>query len=233
MTLYVINKSAKADGREKEKFGIKNCSLEVASVSSSNRACTSDFDVKEGGSDPRLQSISNEPPSTHEEIEENTTADLRNNELILHDQQMVQHVAFVSPSRSSSEYNSQSILNTLEKSVIEQGRSNDLKTFEMGLIIKKLQLKERQLALSSDANFLERFKLSFGFSKASFKVEKFKTQLEDIRHAELLTKCLDCLVAGLFVMLGCVGYGVFVYSHKRIAEATASCTPAEVRNVVI
>ncbi|KAL3524712.1 hypothetical protein ACH5RR_013084 [Cinchona calisaya] len=230
MTLYIINETAKTNGLEKEKYEMEKCSSEVASVSSSNRAtnCGCDFGVRECQSDPLLQATSShEQQSTHEEQEENMTIDPRNNELIVHDRQIMQQMAFISPNRSSTEYNRQSILSTLDKSVIEQARSNDLKTFEMGLTMRKLQLKERELALSSDANFIERSKLSFGFSKASFKVEKFKTELEDKRHAELLRKCIDCLVAGLFVMLGCVGYGVFVYSHKRIAEATASCSPRE------
>lgn len=228
MTLHIINKSTKAKGTDKGKAEI--CSSEVATVSSANRAsnCGCDLGVKECPSDPLLEAASiHKQPEIHEEIAENTLIGLRNNSLIMHDQQILQNMPFITPSRSSSGYNSQSVLSTLEKSIIEQARSNDLKAFEMGLSMKKLQLKERQLALSSHANFLERSKLAFGFSKASFKVEKFKTQLGDVRHAELLRKCIDCLVAGLFVMLGCVGYGVFVYSHRRISEATASCSPVE------
>lgn len=234
MTLHVINKSTKAKGTDKGKAEI--CSSEVVTVSSANRAdnCGYDLGVKECPSDPVLEAASShEQPTIHEEIAENTTIDLSNNSLTVHDRQIMQNMAFITPSRSSSGYNSQSVLSTLEKSVIEQVRSNDLKAFEMGLTMKKLQLKERQLDLSSHANFLERSKLAFGFSKASFKVEKFKTQLGDVRHAELLRKCIDCLVVGLFVMLGCAGYGVFVYSHKRISEATASCSRLEVRNVFI
>ncbi|XP_027179727.1 protein CPR-5 [Coffea eugenioides] len=227
MTLHVINKSTKAKGTDKGKAEI--CSSEVMTVSSANRAgnCGCDLGVKECLSDPLLAAGSHEQPNIHEEIAENTTIDPRNNSLTVHDQQITQNMAFITPSRSSSGYNSQSVLSTFEKSIIEQVRSNDLKEFEMGLTVKKLQLKERQLALSSHANFLERSKLAFGFSKASFKVEKFKTQLGDVRHAELLRKCIDCLVVGLFVMLGCAGYGVFVYSHKRISEATASCSRLE------
>ncbi|KAL0432022.1 UNVERIFIED_CONTAM: protein CPR-5 [Sesamum radiatum] len=147
-------------------------------------------------------------------------------ELILHDIQPEQQLACVSASTSS--FNSgvnQTMLSTIEKSVMEQTRSNDLKTFEIGLIMKKLQLKERQLALNSDANLLERWKLSMGFSKASFKAEKFKTQLQDTREVELLRKCLDFLVAGLIMMLVSLAYGTYVYSHRRIVEATEVCSP--------
>ncbi|KAA8546897.1 hypothetical protein F0562_003326 [Nyssa sinensis] len=158
------------------------------------------------------------------EIEENMRTGLTNRELALHNGQINQMLTCVSSSTQHSVIN-QSMLTTLEKSVMEQTRSNDLKTFEISLIMKKLRLKETQLALNSDLNLLERFKLSMGISKASFKAEKFKNQLEDTRHAELLKTCIDCLVAGLFVMLGCLAYGTYVYSHKRITEATASCTP--------
>eukprot|EP00262_Sarcandra_glabra_P014696 TRINITY_DN4348_c0_g1_i1.p1 TRINITY_DN4348_c0_g1~~TRINITY_DN4348_c0_g1_i1.p1 ORF type:complete len:320 (-),score=22.14 TRINITY_DN4348_c0_g1_i1:167-1021(-) len=106
---------------------------------------------------------------------------------------------------------------------MEQVRSNDLKEFEIALIMKRLQMKESQLALTSDANLLERFKISMGISKASFKKEKLKNQTQDTKHAELLRKCIDCLVAGLLIMIGCLVYGTYVYSYKRITEATSSC----------
>ncbi|KAK6118408.1 hypothetical protein DH2020_047825 [Rehmannia glutinosa] len=140
-----------------------------------------------------------------------------NRELVLHDKQTEQQLSL-----SDSALNQFSMI---EKSVMEQTRSNDLKTFEIGLIMKKLQLKERQLELSSNLNLLERWKLSMGFSKASFKAEKFKTQLQDTRQVELLKKCLDFLVAGLIVMLFSLAYGTYVYSHRRIIEATEACSP--------
>ncbi|KAL0461168.1 UNVERIFIED_CONTAM: protein CPR-5 [Sesamum latifolium] len=163
---------------------------------------------------------------TSEQMEENAMMNLMNRQLILHDIQPEQQLACVSASTSS--FNSgvkQTMLSTIEKSVMEQTRSNDLKTFEIGLIMKKLQLKERQLALNSDTNLLERWKLSMGFSKASFKAEKFKTQLQDTREVELLRKCLDFLVAGLIMMLVSLAYGTYVYSHRRIVEATEVCSP--------
>lgn len=167
---------------------------------------------------------------TDENIEGNPISSGSNEQHAMHDTDIVQQLALVSANRTLSEFQSadnRTLLGTLEKSVIEQARSNDLKTYEMGLTMKKLRLKERQLFLNSDANFLERCKLSFGFKKASFKLEKFKNQVEETRYGELLKKCIDCLVAGLFIMLGCVAYAVYVYSHKRISEATASCTPKE------
>ncbi|KAF6175660.1 hypothetical protein GIB67_022662 [Kingdonia uniflora] len=114
--------------------------------------------------------------------------------------------------------------NTFEKSVMEQARSNDLKTFEIGLMMKQMQMKESKLALNSDLNRLERFKLSLGISKAVFKAEKFKTQLEETRHVELLNKCIDCLVAGLLIMPASLTYGAYIYSYQRITDITSSCT---------
>ncbi|CAA2990328.1 CPR-5 [Olea europaea subsp. europaea] len=167
---------------------------------------------------------SDEQIRTHEHIEEDRPLDLINQQLVLHDGHTSQQLACSSSTTSHSEVN-QSMFSTFEKSVIEQTRSNDLKAFEISLAMKKLQLKEAQLAVHSDANFLERCKISMGFSKASFKEEKFKTQLLDTRQVELLKKCLDFLVAGLITMLLSLGYGAYVYSHRRITEATESCSP--------
>ncbi|KAJ9171100.1 hypothetical protein P3X46_019148 [Hevea brasiliensis] len=115
---------------------------------------------------------------------------------------------------------------------MEKACSNDLKTVEIGLTMKKLKLKEAQLALSFDSNHLERSKLAMGRSKASFKAEKFKNQVEDTKHAELLKNCIDCLVAGLFIMSASLLYGAYVFSYQRITDATASCNPSvEVRAI--
>ncbi|XP_073154269.1 protein CPR-5 [Henckelia pumila] len=164
-----------------------------------------------------------------EHVEDNSQMDLMNRQLVdcLHDEQIKQQLPGYTITRPSNpSINQFSMLSTMEKSVVEQTRSNDLKTFEIGLIMKKLQLKERQLSLNSDSNFIERWKLSMGFSKASFKVEKFKTQLRDTRETELLRKCLDFLVSGLIIMLFALAYGTYVYSHRRITEITESCSPS-------
>ncbi|CAI0554647.1 unnamed protein product [Linum tenue] len=121
-------------------------------------------------------------------------------------------------------FSSRMELSTIERSVMEQSRFNDLKALEIGLSMRRLKLKEEHIALGLDSNRLERSKLAMGVEKASFRAEKFKTQLEDTRHAELLRNCTDCLVAGLFFMSGSLSYGAYVYSYRRIAEATESCT---------
>ncbi|XP_030463316.1 protein CPR-5 [Syzygium oleosum] len=134
-------------------------------------------------------------------------------------------LACISRSRSGPVI-SQPIRSTFEKSVVEQTRSNDLKEFELGLAVKKMKLKEAQLSLTYDANHLGRSKLAMGISKASFKAEKFKNELEDARHLELLKKCIDCLVAGLIIMSLSLLYGAYVFSYQRVAEATESCSPS-------
>ncbi|XP_022978446.1 protein CPR-5-like isoform X1 [Cucurbita maxima] len=116
---------------------------------------------------------------------------------------------------------------TFERSVVEQARSNDLRTLEFGLALRKLKLKETQIALNCELNNLERSKLAMGISKASFKAEKFKNQLEDTRQSELLKNCRDCLVAGFLIMLVALSYGAYVYSYQRISEATSICTPTQ------
>ncbi|XP_058089628.1 protein CPR-5 [Magnolia sinica] len=182
--------------------------------------CTSDVIDSHLEGPPALDTHTQ--PADVKAIHENAPSNSVNHELILRGDMNQQPVS-LSQSVSGSGYN-QSALSTFEKSVMEQARSNDLKMYELALVMKRLQLKESQLALSSDSNILERCKLSMGISKASFKVEKFKSQLEDTRHAELLKKCIDCLVAGLLIMSACLMYGAYVYSYKRISEATDSCT---------
>ncbi|TKY73911.1 CPR-5 protein [Spatholobus suberectus] len=118
------------------------------------------------------------------------------------------------------------MVSIFEKSMVEQCRSNDLKTLELGLKMKELKLKEDELALNLDSNNLNRSKLAMGESKASFKAEKFKTQLEDTVHDELKKKCIDCLITGLLIMSSSLLYGAYVYSYERITEATESCTPS-------
>ncbi|KAK1361677.1 Nuclear transcription factor Y subunit B-3-like [Heracleum sosnowskyi] len=162
-----------------------------------------------------------EEPNTPEENDVNMQPNLMSRALSLHDGRINQQLTYISNNVPS--YMDGMMQNTLERSIMEQSRSNDLKTFEIGLIMKKMQLKEAQLTLNSDSNFLERFKLSMGISKASFKAEKFETELKDARHAELLKTCIDCLVAGLLIMVVALAYGTYVYSHQRLIEATASC----------
>ncbi|OIT26858.1 PREDICTED: protein CPR-5 isoform X2 [Nicotiana attenuata] len=230
MTLRLISESSMNDGVQKNRCAARTSVSERSVPLVSNRLenLTCDPDFSKFQSEPCQQSaISDNELRNQEERSEDTCLESIGRQLTLYDRQVRQQLASVSSSMISSNTEiNRSVSSTLERSVMEQARSNDLKTFEIGLTMRKLQLKERQLSLSSDANLLERVKLSFGISKTSFKAEKFKNQVEDSKHAELLKTCIDCLVAGLFIMLACLGYGTYVFSHKRITEATASCTPA-------
>lgn len=159
-----------------------------------------------------------------EEVEDIQSADSRIQERSLQGRISSQIVV----SNMGNHLSNYSVLSTIEKSVVEQTRANDLKSVEIGLIMKKLRLKETQLALNSDLNLLERCKLSLGISRTSFKVEKFKNQLEETRHSELLRTCADFLVADLLIMSGCLCYGVYAFSYDNLRQLSRSCSASEV-----
>ncbi|XP_058786588.1 protein CPR-5 isoform X2 [Vicia villosa] len=159
-----------------------------------------------------------------EEVRDNFHVESVTRDLALHEQSN-QMVCF-SPTSSGAVVNN-SVNSTFEKSVVEQCRSNDLKVVEIGLTRQKLKLKEIDLALRYDLNDLERSKLSMEVSKSSFKTEKFKNQLEDTRYGELNKKCIDCLIAGLFIMSASLFYGAYVYNYERFIEAAELCAPEE------
>ncbi|XP_058186430.1 protein CPR-5-like isoform X2 [Rhododendron vialii] len=229
MTLRLINESSQSDREHRRHLNRESnyFSDMTAQVSRNDEHClTCTSGVRSCQPEAVGPTISSEEHfGILGETEQNTRSGLLNRELALNGGEINQQLACV----SSSSVN-QSMFSTFERSVIEQTRSNDLKTFEIGLTMKKLQMTEKQLSLHSDLNFLERCKLSMGTKRAFFKAEKFKTELEETRHAELLKKCTDCLVAGLLIMLASIGYGTYVYSHRRITEATASCMPSEESN---
>ncbi|GAB2282937.1 hypothetical protein Dimus_017473 [Dionaea muscipula] len=157
-----------------------------------------------------------------EVFQEGQQADTMTHDLFFNRQFSQQLIS--SSSNVPNGFSNASIFNTWNKSVVEQTRANDLKAFEIALIMKNLQLKESRLALNSESNFLERCKILLGISKASFNENKFKNNLEETRHAELLRKCIDCLVAGLLIMSASLAYGTYIHSYKRIIEATSSCS---------
>ncbi|RVX21459.1 Protein CPR-5 [Vitis vinifera] len=187
----------------------------------------SHFNVQNSGSDLNLpvplnrgDTISSSSISDH-----HSSMDSANRELTVHGQ-ISQQLACVSSSSLGSVMN-RSTVSTFEKSVVEQARSNDLKALELSLSMKKMKLKETQLALNSDSYLLERMKFSMGISKASFKAEKFKNQLEDTKHAELLRKCIDCLVAGVQVLVDPKANGIFEFRvlHTQVSASSKQTMP--------
>lgn len=214
-TLRLINEAS----NNKDAYNLSHLNIENwdSDLDLNNRVgCTSNSGYHSENEVPSV-SVQNQM-HVAEEVEESVPC--LNQELNLN-AQLIQRVCV--PSSLGSVIINQSII---KKSVMEQARSNDLKTMEIGLTMKKLKLKEAQLALSFDSNHLERSKLAMGISKASFKAEKFKNQVEDTKHAELLRNCLDCLVAGLFIMSISLLYGAYAFSYQRITDATASCNPS-------
>ncbi|OAY33389.2 protein CPR-5 isoform X2 [Manihot esculenta] len=214
-TLRLINEAS----NNKDAYNLSHLNIENwdSDLDLNNRVgCTSNSGYHSENEVPSV-SVQNQM-HVAEEVEESVPC--LNQELNLN-AQLIQRVCV--PSSLGSVIINQSII---KKSVMEQARSNDLKTMEIGLTMKKLKLKEAQLALSFDSNHLERSKLAMGMSKASFKAEKFKNQVEDTKHAELLRNCLDCLVAGLFIMSISLLYGAYAFSYQRITDATASCNPS-------
>lgn len=207
MTLRVISESSGNRGRSHlHEAGSSTC------TSSENNF---HFNMKENTSSSQQQ-------TTVVHLDEENNNESINGQNGQNDQQL----ACVPPNRLPSTVD-RSMLTTFERSVSEQARSNDLKEHELSLTMRKIKLKEAQIAVECDSNILERVKLFMGVSKANFRVEKFKTELQDTRYAQLLKKCVDCLVAGLLIMLACLAYGTYVHSHQRLIEATESCMPVK------
>ncbi|KAF0931275.1 hypothetical protein E2562_002622 [Oryza meyeriana var. granulata] len=158
------------------------------------------------------------------DIQQSTSLSSMDNQIILHagvNRQLVQ----LPHNKASPEFD-RHILNVFERSLNEQARSNELKELEIGLNMRKLQLKQSQIALSSYSHMLEKIKISMGFQKASFREEKFRTQMEDTRHAELLKRLIDMLLTAVVFMSVCFGYGTYIYSYQRITAVTAACAAA-------
>lgn len=221
-TLRLINESRVKKGGPH--FSNLNVEGSTSDVTLNKGGHTSNSGIEDSQSQTVSQTfVTQDRLNTIEEVRENMLTDSSNRELALYGQ--INQLACVSPSTYSPAIG-QSMLSTIEKSVIEQTRSNDLKILELSLTMDRMKLKESQLALNVDSNHLERKKLAMGESELSFKAEKLKNQIGDMRHTELLRKCIDCLVAGLLIMSGSVLYGAYVFSYKRITEATESCTPS-------
>ncbi|TXG60571.1 hypothetical protein EZV62_015144 [Acer yangbiense] len=198
---------------------LSNLDTSTLDMTSNENGCTNNSDTNYCHSESEIDfaTIATQDVSTaHEEVQEELSTNFINKELVLHGQN---NQLICASSGTLVSVMNQSMLSTIEKSVVEQVRSNDLKTLELGLVMERMKLKKTQLALNHDSNHLER-------TKASFKVEKFKTQLEDTRYSELLRNCIDCLVAGIVTMSASLLYAAYVHSYKKISEATAACTPS-------
>lgn len=219
-TLRLIYESTTS--KKGSEFDTSRRKIQTSELTLDKGDCKRDIDQDDACSEAGMHVGIQDQSNSSEEVKESIPMDIVSHSLIVPGQfnQMV-HL----PQFSSGSTINNSNMSSFEKSVIEQSRSNELKVVELGLMMKKLKLKETQLVLNSDSNHLERSKLAMGISKHSFRSEKFKNQQEDLRNSELNKKCIDFLIAGLLIMSSSLLYGAYVYSYQRIAEATASCTP--------
>jgi hypothetical protein len=180
-------------------------------------------EIKLGGADslPEIKLGGADSQSQIHDVQTDMPPSSMNNQIVLH--AGVNHqLVHLTRSRSNPEID-QHILSVFERSLNEQARSNELKELEIGLTMRKLQLSRSQLALSSDSHMLEKIKVRMGFQKASFKEKKFKTEMEDTKHAELFRKLIDMLLTAVVLMSVCFGYGTYIYSYQRITAATSAC----------
>ncbi|GJN22411.1 hypothetical protein PR202_gb09969 [Eleusine coracana subsp. coracana] len=158
------------------------------------------------------------------DVQKDMSLNSMDNQIILH-AGVNQQLVCLPRSRCTTELDKH-ILSVFERSVNEQTRSNELKELEIGLTVRDLRLKESQLNLSSYSHMLEKIKISMGLEKASFKKEKFDTQMKDSRYAELLRKLIDMHLTAVVLMSVCFGYGTYTYSYQRITAVTAACAAA-------
>lgn len=184
------------------------------------RSCNFDCSTIDGCSDTeQFEKETSSATSAYEVIQGSARATSLVNELVLYEQ--TRQLSCVLPSSSSMS------LTTFDRSVEELKRANDLKNEENGLTRRKLMLKEMDLSLKYESNNLGKSKLEMGGLKAAFRAEKFKTELEDTRKAEMVTRIMDWLVVSVCSMLASMLLGVYNFSQKRIEDATSVCEPSE------
>jgi hypothetical protein len=179
--------------------------------------------IKLGGADslPEIKVGGADSQSQIHDVQTDMPSSSMNSQIVLHTG-INDQLVHLTCSRSNPEIG-QHILSVFERSLNEQARSNELKELEIGLTMRKLQLSRSQLALSSESHMLEKIKVRMGFQKASFKEKKFKTEMEDTKHAELFRKLIDMLLTAVVLMSVCFGYGTYIYSYQRITAATSAC----------
>lgn len=179
---------------------------------------------RSGNSVPEVKLSAADSQSWIHDVQEDTPLSFMDNQIIPH--VGVSHQLAHLTCGTSAPGIFQRVLSVFERSVNEQARSNELKELELGLTVRGLHLKESQLSLSSEANELKKIEIRLGFQKVSFKVEKFKIQMENTRHAELLRKLIDMLLTAVVLMSICFGYGTYIYSYQRITAVTSACAAA-------
>lgn len=183
-------------------------------------SCNLDRSTIDGCSDTELfERETSSATSAYEVMQGSATATSLMNELALFEETL--QLSCVPPRSSAM------ALTTDERFLKEQTRANDLKTVEIGLQIRELRCKETALGLKFESNNLGKAALELDVSKAAFRAEKFKTELEDTRKEEMVTRIMDWLLVSVFSMLASMVLGVYNFSIKRIEDATSVCDQSE------
>ncbi|XP_010444453.1 PREDICTED: protein CPR-5 [Camelina sativa] len=179
--------------------------------------CNLDCSIIDEYSDTELSAKeTSSSTSVYEVIQGSAIATTSMNELVLHEPS--RQLSCIPP--LSSEMSSTAVVRCLTEANDLQREANSLK--KIGLTYKKMEL-----GINYESNSLQKSQLEVDVSKTAFKKEKFKTELEDTRKAEMVTKIMDWLGLSVFSMSVSMFIGAYNFSLKRIEDATAACEPSE------
>lgn len=140
---------------------------------------------------------------------------------------MLDSAVMTGPTHGATQFAWQkAFLHVFEKSVHAQEQHNYIKSVELAHLLGRLSLKEEQLQLASVSNELMKENIELSRSKAGFKESKVIEERLNAAHVHFSRTCADELVAGLFVMLVSLSYGVRRYSFARLFDLVSTCQPS-------
>ena len=120
-----------------------------------------------------------------------------------------------------------SFLSFLERYVQAQEQRNQIKSVEVAHLLKQRVLEEEKIQLTSISNDLMREHILLNKSRASFKESTILEEKANLAYTTFSSTCADELVAGLFIMLISLAYGVRKYSFSLLNDLVSSCKPLE------
>ncbi|XP_010484292.1 PREDICTED: protein CPR-5 [Camelina sativa] len=183
--------------------------------------CNLDCSIIDEYSDTELSAKeTSSSTSAYEVIQGSAIATTSMNELVLHEAS--RQLSCLPPSSSEMPYTAM-----LRFIAEKQQEANDLQREAISLKMIGLTYKEVGLGLKHESNNLQKSQLEMDVSKAAFKKEKFKTELEETRKAEMVRRVMDWLGVSVFSMSVSMLTGAYNFSLKRIEDATAACEPSE------
>jgi hypothetical protein len=100
-----------------------------------------------------------------------------------------------------------------------------LRKMELAYKFRDLHVQEARLELSSDLNSLMRETVNLSRNSAESKEAEFHDRKLTAAYTELAKRCADEMVAGLFVMLCALFFGVWKYSYGRLVDMVSACEP--------